>query len=182
VRGECASRQTDLGLYYYKARMYSPTLGRFLQTDPIGTKDDLNLYAYVKNNPVNFTDPTGLIAASGFASASKAPAAPVSAPAAMPSAPASMASVPKLDAPVLTVPKAAVGDATVVAQRGMPFTGAPGSFYVNPGNGNVRYYDANGNASADVHFNHLHDGLSPHGHNWGEGFDRNEGFALSPLR
>lgn len=32
--------------------MYSPTLGRFLPPDPIGTKIDLNLYAYVKNNPV----------------------------------------------------------------------------------------------------------------------------------
>ncbi|MDP9156024.1 MAG: RHS repeat-associated core domain-containing protein [Pseudomonadota bacterium] len=49
-----------LGLYYYKARFYSPSLGRFLQTDPAGMKDDLNLYAYVGNNPVNRVDPTGL--------------------------------------------------------------------------------------------------------------------------
>ncbi|MFL9903446.1 RHS repeat-associated core domain-containing protein [Paraburkholderia fungorum] len=53
-----------LGLYYYKARFYAPQLGRFLQTDPVGTADDLNLYAYVKNNPINFTDPSGLAAAS----------------------------------------------------------------------------------------------------------------------
>ncbi|WP_148095089.1 RHS repeat-associated core domain-containing protein, partial [Burkholderia stagnalis] len=53
-----------LGLYYYKARIYSPTLGRFLQTDPIGYQDDLNWYAYVGNNPINLADPNGLAAAS----------------------------------------------------------------------------------------------------------------------
>lgn len=42
--------------------MDSPTLGRFLQTDLIGTKDELNLYAYVKNYSVNFADPTGPLA------------------------------------------------------------------------------------------------------------------------
>jgi RHS repeat-associated protein len=55
------SRENDqTGLYYYRARYYSPSLQRFISEDPIGVSGGINLYAYVGNNPVSYSDPYGL--------------------------------------------------------------------------------------------------------------------------
>ncbi len=48
------------GLYYYRARMYSPAWGRFMQVDPVGLQSGNNLYRYVGNDPLNLADPFGL--------------------------------------------------------------------------------------------------------------------------
>ena len=49
-------------LYYYRNRMYSPTLGRFMSNDPKGYVDGMNLYSYVKNNPLKYLDAMGTTA------------------------------------------------------------------------------------------------------------------------
>jgi RHS repeat-associated protein len=46
--------------YYYRARYYDQSVGRFISTDPIGLEaGDTNLYRYVFNSPTHYTDPTG---------------------------------------------------------------------------------------------------------------------------
>ena len=59
-----AGRENDgNGLYYYRARYYSPTFGRFISEDPIGFKGGINFYAYARDNPINFADPSGRVTA-----------------------------------------------------------------------------------------------------------------------
>jgi RHS repeat-associated protein len=58
-----SGREADqTGLYFLRARYYSPTLHRFISEDPIGLLGgDPNFYVYVENNPINLTDSTGFV-------------------------------------------------------------------------------------------------------------------------
>ncbi|CAI8979454.1 insecticidal toxin complex protein TccC [Pseudomonas sp. IT-347P] len=49
------------GLYYYGARYYAPWLQRWISPDPAGDVDGLNLYGFVRNNPMTYVDPTGSV-------------------------------------------------------------------------------------------------------------------------
>jgi RHS repeat-associated protein len=67
------------GLYFYNARYYDPTLGRFTQADTIvpesGNPQSLNRYSYTYNNPLRYTDPTGHYICSSHPLDDHAPAA-----------------------------------------------------------------------------------------------------------
>jgi RHS repeat-associated protein len=56
-----AGREWDVetALYYYRARYYTPEVGRFISEDPARSDHGLSLYTYVRNNPLNYTDPLG---------------------------------------------------------------------------------------------------------------------------
>jgi RHS repeat-associated protein len=53
-------RDPDTGMLYYRARFYDPQLGRFISEDPAGLMADINAYAYVGNDPIQWADPSGL--------------------------------------------------------------------------------------------------------------------------
>jgi RHS repeat-associated protein len=52
----------EMNLWFYKNRLYSPALGRFLQTDKIGYLDNMNMYMAMGDDPINRADPSGLAA------------------------------------------------------------------------------------------------------------------------
>jgi RHS repeat-associated protein len=60
--GQFGVMDEDKGVFYMRARYYDPEVGRFISKDPIGfLGGDVNFYACVQNNPINWVDPLGLL-------------------------------------------------------------------------------------------------------------------------
>jgi len=55
----------ETNLYYNYFRDYDPSIGRYIESDPIGLEGGINTYAYVLNNPLKYSDPTGENPAAG---------------------------------------------------------------------------------------------------------------------
>src|SRR5262249_46194831 len=64
-------------------------------------------------------------------------------------------------------PSRPVSDAFDLAKT--PNDGTPGTWYTNPGSGQMRLYGADGKPAVDLDFDHSHNGLRPHAHNWSGG-------------
>lgn len=94
------------GLIYYRARWYDPQTGRFAVEDPLGPAGGLNLYTYVLNDPVGYSDPLGL---------QKAAPAPVRPPVPPPAPPQ-----PPIPPPVVRPP---IGIAGRAGLAGVAFLG-----------------------------------------------------------
>ena len=57
---------SETNLYFYRARYYAPSVGRFISEDPIQFKGGINFYNYVDGNPINYRDPSGQIPVYGW--------------------------------------------------------------------------------------------------------------------
>ena len=66
TQGRFTAREDDgTGLYYYRARYFQPTLGRFVSEDPLDLSDGRDMYAYDLDAPLDLVDPLGLFSVGG---------------------------------------------------------------------------------------------------------------------
>ncbi len=156
------------GLYYYRARYYQPTIGRFISEDPIGwASGQSNQYAYVGGNPIGYRDSTGNFAAL--------------VPLVMEGALGAGIAYTGYQALNSTWDLIFNGGGNQGPDGGgckeqrpskTPNRGEPGSIHTNPGSGQQRGYGDDGWPDWDVDWDQHHgpDTEVPHGHEW----DRND--------
>lgn len=169
-------------LYDYRNRVYSPALGRFLQTDPIRAGGgDINFYRFVGNSPSNLVDPLGLywrewgVAIGGAIGGGIA--AGVSVPADVATFGGNVLATPAeigAGASLGALGGAAIGswlDAITANSSSNPRFGPPGgtstTYQPNGEPKQIREYGDDGYPDRDTDFDHPHNGIQPHEHNWG---------------
>jgi RHS repeat-associated protein len=125
------------GLYFDRARNYDPATGRFLSRDPMGFRaGDANLYRYVGNGPVNWTDPTGLMWPTQFpleldpVEGKIGSPRPVQGPATAPSGPATGGGVHPIPGYPSGVPLRPTQPPTPPINNDLPPTDGKGGFWV----------------------------------------------------
>ena len=168
-------RENDgTGLYYYRARYYAPTMARFVSEDPSGFVAGQNVYEYVKGNPVNWTDPSGLQIALPLPAIPLGPWAP--------GAPSS----PSGDDPDNPLDPGASGSHGIPAPGGPicsnrpknpPDVGPPNGWVQGPRRG--RQYGPGGDPSYDLDKPHQGN-EQDHVHEWPDGQREEPGRPVSP--
>jgi RHS repeat-associated protein len=185
-------RDRDTGLTRFGARDYDASVGRWTAKDPIGFRGgEIGLYCYSGSDPLNKTDPTGLLAGLPLILPIIAPTVFTPAVVVVPIVIAVIAGVAVWaylhhEEGVLPVDPARDGGASDPFSPSMqrptktPNTGEPGTRFVNTGSGQERYYNLDGRPWLDIDWDHDHGQGCPHAHNWRDGI-RGEGVPVSPL-
>ena len=157
--GQYFDKETNLAYNYF--RDFDPSLGRYVQSDPIGLWGGMNTYVYVGGAPLTRIDPDGrlffipaLIGAAWGAGGGGAAWG--------------LAGLGALGA-----------GWWITNQVKTPNSGEPGEWVTNPGNGQERLYGPDGKPEVDIDWSHDHGAGKPHAHNWDRG-RRGRGVPVSP--
>jgi len=152
----------ESGLYLTNYRAYDPVAGRWLSRDPLGESSDpaANLYAYVGGNPLKLVDPLGLVGSIG-------PAADLPGGQPIPSGPRQGLASPWERPGSSDGQQCTPAPDKNIRMAGTPSTGAPNTWVVNPGSGQMRLFGPNGLPVLDIDSDHSHKGVGkPHMHIW----------------